>query len=126
MLLTEIFVPGTIPSLKNSKRIVKSKNGGVRIIKSIRAMEFFDTHIPNLSQLNQLNELNLKLVISVRYPDKRRRDLDNTLSTLLDLLVASNILIDDSAKHVSEITVKLVDDGYVGALIQIYRGNKND
>ena len=44
-------------------------------------------------------------------PDKRRRDADNSGKAILDLLVAHQIIEDDSSKFVREFTAKWVDSG---------------
>ncbi len=45
-------------------------------------------------------------------PDARRRDADNTLKCVLDALVASRVIEDDSNKIVREINVEWVREGH--------------
>ena len=46
------------------------------------------------------------LSLVVRYPDRRRRDLDNALSSVLDLLVDAGVLPDDAWTAVERIAVR--------------------
>ena len=66
-----------------------------------------------LSVLEQVKESvpfskKVKLIYTVCYKDKRRRDADNAaIKFFTDGLVEANILKDDSAEYVDEISIKI-------------------
>ena len=45
--------------------------------------------------------------IYITEPDKRRRDLDNQATAILDALVAAGILPDDDSRHMQHLSVEL-------------------
>ena len=47
----------------------------------------------------------IKILFGIK--DKRKRDLDNMVSTILDCLVDSKILIDDSISFIEKITAEV-------------------
>lgn len=47
------------------------------------------------------------IFILIRVSDKRRRDLDNAVNTVLDALVQARAIADDSVKEVSSINAKV-------------------
>lgn len=95
----KITIPGQTPSKKNNKRIVYNKKTKKPfIITSKNAMDW-----DNESQWILLkyavggpfeNKVELSAVFYVK--DKRRRDLDNMLTSCQDALVKAGILKDDS------------------------------
>lgn len=52
--------------------------------------------------------LRCKLSIIYHIGDKRKRDLDNTLSSILDLLCDAGIIVDDSWTVVEQINISSV------------------
>lgn len=119
--IKSIFIDGAIPSLKNSKRIVRGKNGKPIIIKSQAAMDFFDRHIKYLSTIPCIHENNLFIEILFTPQDRRSKDLDNVATTILDLLVLANIIKDDNFNVVSELNIKVnMDRIRPGAFIKIW------
>lgn len=100
---------GVIPSKKNS-RLCASRGG--RIV-NIPSASYTDWHKRNLSLIVYQSQgkpravrVPCALSLVVRYPDRRRRDLDNALSSVLDLLVDAGILPDDSWTAVERIAVR--------------------
>jgi len=104
-----LHLSGVIPSKKNS-RLCASRGG--RIV-NIPSASYTDWHKRNLSsivyQLQYIpRAVRVPCAVSlvVRYPDRRRRDLDNALSSVLDLLVDAGILPDDSWTAVERMEVR--------------------
>lgn len=100
---------GVIPSKKNS-RVCASRNG--RII-NIPSASYTDWHAKNLSLIVYQEQgkpramrTPCEMELVVRYPDRRRRDLDNALSSVLDLLVDAGVLPDDNWTSVERISVR--------------------
>lgn len=57
--------------------------------------------------------------IALGMPDKRRRDIDNRVKPLLDLLVLHQVIQRDDSEFVPRIYVE-VGDGFVGARVSIF------
>lgn len=100
----KIEIQGTIPRKKNNKLLVKRGNSTIPITK------------PEIQ--NRLNEIKRAMAgnkYSGEYPvtveivfwikDNRRRDLDNMASSVLDCLVESGVIEDDSTKYVEKIVL---------------------
>lgn len=62
----------------------------------------------------------VKIDIQLGLPDKRLRDLDNTLKPIKDLLVKHGVIPDDSWKFVTALSVCLADIE-PGALVTVTR-----
>ena len=58
----------------------------------------------------------IKVEIQVCMPDKRKRDLDNLLKPILDVLGNYGVYEDDS--QISELSIKKIDDGQRG-IVQV-------
>ena len=106
-----IELTGVIPSKKNSR--VNTRSG-----RSFPGKEYTKWHRYALIELKRrvteyeargvsfpLTECGL-LTLNVLFPDGRRRDLDNALSSVLDTLKDAGIIRDDNWKEIREINVK--------------------
>jgi crossover junction endodeoxyribonuclease RusA len=71
------------------------------------------------SQRPQKHDGPVSIKIELTPPDKRRRDPDNRVKPLLDLLTAHQVIKDDSTDIVRVISVELDTDGEPGARIEI-------
>lgn len=100
-----LYIPGRIPSKKNSKRIVRRGNrslligsadylswkGSVALLLNSRAKE----------TIQQANSITLKF----KFPDNRRADLTNKAESIMDAIVDAGILKDDRWQVTSTITL---------------------
>lgn len=105
---------GVVHSKKNSKRIIYNRRTGKpQIISSAQAIEMERAIATQLSEQNAVKALKTpfdgkcEVHIKLYQPDKRRRDLDNQATSLLDGLVDAGILLDDHCKIVTKLTVEL-------------------
>lgn len=98
----KIEIQGTIPGKKNNKLLVKRGNRTIPITK------------PEIqARLNEIKGQMAGNKYSGVYPvtveimfwlvDNRRRDLDNMASSVLDCLVESGVIVDDSTKCVCDL-----------------------
>lgn len=70
------------------------------------------------SKQSELIEGPYAVYIVARPPDKRKRDLDNLLKPLLDVLTQAGIITDDSAiDDIRIVRMDPVKDGYVDILV---------
>lgn len=108
---------GEIYSKKNSKRIItNARTGRPQIISSERAknqeLEMVWSFRSQLQERGVRWEIGedseLEVTVFIYQKDRRRRDLDNQLTAILDGLVAANITPDDSNKFVKMLTVAQV------------------
>lgn len=109
----EFVYHGIIYSKKNSKQIIRnSRTGRPMLISSKQAQQMERDIVTQLSAQNARKPLKTPLDCECRVsttiyqPDRRRRDLDNQATSLLDGLVDAAILLDDKNSIVTEIRVK--------------------
>lgn len=109
-----------------NQRLIKSKTGIL-----INSAKYRDWHYLALFQIkNQLPKIetlqgHIKLSVEVHFKDHRRRDLDNIVKGLQDVLTEAKIFIDDC--QIDELFVKRAEidkdkKGYVIVLIDEIQG----
>lgn len=111
---------GVIYSKKNSKRIIKNwrthkpmivSNRNAKNQETAMAWEFRDQAVlekwPALNlDPEELANHQFRVEIKVWQKDLRRRDLDNQATAILDGLVASGVIPDDSCDVVQKLTIE--------------------
>lgn len=103
--MIELKIIGETPSKKNSR--INLPNG-----RSIPNKRYTEWHRDAIAQIcHQTHEkapYNDAIALSIHFThgDRRRRDSDNGVSSILDLLVDAGILLDDKWEIVQEIHVK--------------------
>lgn len=119
----EIFlvnIPGEVLAKKNSR--INTKSGKSFPSKSYRA--WHDGSIVLLCAearrqgLARPIDSPCSVCIVIRHRDHRRRDSDNVLSSVLDLLVDAGILADDRWQIVRQVGI-VADIGEAGCLVSI-------
>lgn len=118
--MINFIIHSETPAKKNSR--ITLKNG--RSIPSERYRKWHDTaQLEILTQKKGFNypiEKPVKIKVTFTHGDKRRRDSDNGLSSVLDLLTDCFILSDDNWEIVREIKViNLYEKNNAKAEIQI-------
>lgn len=102
------FLKGEVPAKKNSRQTLE--NG--KTIPSKNYQKWHETAIfqlifqRNSQKIAKSLEFPLKLEITLTHGDFRRRDGDNALSSILDILQDSKILSDDKWLICRKITVE--------------------
>lgn len=108
-----LWYHGAIVAKKNNKRIMRAANGRPWIASSqeakaqeqVMAYEFADQAREQGWQAE--DKTAYKVEIYITEPDRRRRDLDNQATAILDALVLAGVLSDDDNKHVQALRVEL-------------------
>ncbi len=118
-----LHLSAPIPSKKNSRLVVGRGRGRALNIPSEAYRKW---HRANLGSVRaQLAEQEipaapLELRLRIHLADRRRRDLDNALSSVLDLLVDAGALKDDSWAVVPRMQVEAeLAPGQAGAVVEI-------
>lgn len=100
-----LTLAGEVPSKKNSRRIVLA---GTKV-RSLPSVNYEQWHKDMLWQLKKVKpyagEYPVSVVISLYPGTKRRKDLDNVASSILDTLVDAGIIVDDDITHVESVHV---------------------
>lgn len=104
-----VYLYGTVPSQKNSKKIFRNKRTGSPILVT-------DSKVTNwkrgaaLALKAQLGKIEgpVKITFNFTHQNRVRRDLDNAISTLLDTLVQAEVIEDDKSMIVQSIEANLI------------------
>lgn len=113
--MIELTYFGVIHAKKNSKQIIKNPHTGKPMIISNgkardqeEAMAWaFKTQAPQAwLQYAVHPETMVEITIHIWEKDRRRRDLDNQATAILDALVQGNVIPDDSSQIVRKLTVE--------------------
>lgn len=103
----EFTIPLVIPSQKNSKRIAINKRNNRPFVMSDQRIKDWrnqaSVFLPNENVKGRV-----EIEFNFTHKDKRRHDLDNEVSSLLDLFVLNGLLEDDSCFIVNKITANFV------------------
>lgn len=99
----KIVLTGETPSKKNSR--INTRSG--RSFPSKKYSGWHKTAKMQVLAQTVPEQFGFGLVLSIRFVhgDLRRRDSDNMVSSILDLLVDSNVLLDDNWQIVNRIEV---------------------
>lgn len=120
---------GIIKAKKNSKQIIRGRDGRPLIISNTAAraneadmIEQFEAQLAEYGKrpmtaaertkaMLDANEcrLNYKIEATIYQPNNIRRDLDNQITSILDALTKSGAILDDCRKYVKELSV--IDGG---------------
>ncbi len=111
--MLKLWYRDVIVAKKNNKRIMRAPNGRPWIASSqeakmqeqVMAYEFAKQAKEQGWQANDKAAYYVEIYITE--PDKRRRDLDNQATAVLDALVQAGVLPDDDNKHVQSLHVEL-------------------
>lgn len=113
--MIELTYFGVIHAKKNSKQIIKNPHTGKPMIISNgkardqeEAMAWaFKTQAPQAwLQYAVHPETMVEITIHIWEKGRRRRDLDNQATAILDALVQGNVIPDDSSQIVRKLTVE--------------------
>lgn len=106
---------GQVTGKKNSKMIAINRHTGKPFVKmNERAKQQEKEMVENFSYDMKFNKLtpedfagrHIEVIVEVWNQDKRKHDLDNQLSTILDALVKAKVLPDDSQETVNKVSAE--------------------
>jgi Holliday junction resolvase RusA-like endonuclease len=104
-----IFIGGNTPSLKNSKRVVRMRNGATTLLPSQTVVNYVKKHgheyMDNIDTWNEMlfkspKDYPIKVGLRFVRDSRRRFDYINAAQIVLDLMVKHGYLPDDDAAHV--------------------------
>lgn len=110
--MLEITLEGTIPSKKNSKRIV-GRGKRMFIISSKNYLEWEKEKADEIyGQLDEITAITTPIRLSITFSSstKRKWDLSNKVESIQDLLVKVGILEDDNWSIVQELEVSFIPE----------------
>lgn len=122
----ELRYNGAIVAKKNNKRIMRAPNGRPWIASSQEAKDqeqrmAYEFKMQAAAQKWQADAGKAyKVDIGITEPDKRRRDLDNQATAILDALVLGGILPDDDNKHVQDLHIYVLGYDKYDPHVKIY------
>lgn len=100
-----ITIEGTVPAQKNNKTVGTNRVTGKIFVTSSKTVKSWQKEAEKQLKLYGYRFTGeFGLTMEFFNPDKRPRDLDNQVSTVLDALVKAGIIIDDSCKYLKMIT----------------------
>ena len=109
-----------IPSKKNSRLVVGRGRGRALNIPSAAYRRWHAQNIRYvLAQANGEKVERCALTLHVGFADRRRRDLDNALSSVLDLLVDAGVLPDDCWAVVPRIQLQAYEANVPEAVVSL-------
>ena len=102
----KFFLPLNIPSQKNSKMIAYNKSTGRPFVMSNPKVKQWQSEVA--SMLYGLPKIVGPVKISMEFihKDRRKKDLDNECTSILDALKNNRIIEDDNCDIVREISLK--------------------
>jgi Holliday junction resolvase RusA-like endonuclease len=105
----KLTIKGNVPSQKNRKIISQNRATGRPFLRSAPAVkEWQESALLQLKQQwrgFQMTGYPITVTVVVYYDNLRRHDLDNALGTVMDALVAAEIIEDDSTNYVECICI---------------------
>lgn len=110
--MLEITLEGTIPSKKNSKRIV-GRGKRMFIISSKNYLEWEKEKANEIyGQLDEITAITTPIRLSITFSSstKRKWDLSNKVESIQDLLVKVGVLEDDNWSIVQELEVSFIPE----------------
>lgn len=106
-----ITITGVVPSLKNSKQLFINKRTGKHFITSSDKVKVWnETALWQLKSVKPVKGYPVAMYCTFYMKDSRRRDLDNCLSSVLDILVKAEVIEDDSWMYIPRIVLTAEKD----------------
>lgn len=100
-----ITIAGQTPSHKNSKQITRFRNGRTALINNRRYLAWKNPAILQAKTQTIVREItSTEITATFFVEDRRHRDLDNMLASVLDALVGAQVLADDNVFILPKIT----------------------
>lgn len=101
--MIEIFTR-KLPPTSNHRLMPMCMGGRGRLIKTKKFREWEAEMADDIPNYPMMEDVPLWVVIHIRFPDKRKRDIDGPVKPILDLLVRHGCIKDDSRIERLEIT----------------------
>lgn len=102
-----MIIKGSVPSKKNSKRIVTNKSTGKPfMISSAKHENWHKDALPEMKKQfaeYRVTEYPIGITMTFYWPDRRRHDLDNGMATILDALKDAGVIEDDNFNFIDTV-----------------------
>lgn len=100
-----ITIHGVVPSLKNNKQLFINRKTGKHFITSSQKTKDWNTDaLGQLENVPPISQYPLAMYITFYMATNHRKDIDNMLGTVLDILVKAKVIEDDRWQLVPRIT----------------------
>lgn len=118
----QYILQGNVVPKKNSKNVVRRGNR-IFVLSSKRFMEWHKKAVAEITEqgVEETIDTPCHIDIVLYHSDKRRRDSDNAVASIFDLLVDTKIIADDSTKYIRSFSVKNKTAKESFAVIDIYK-----
>lgn len=120
----KLTIKGNVPSQKNRKIISMNPKTKRPFLRSAPAVkEWQESALLQLKQQwrgYKMTGYPINVTLVVYYDNLRRHDLDNALSTVMDALVAAEIIEDDSTAFVECITISFGGHDKVDPRVEVF------
>lgn len=105
----KLIVHGNVKAKKNNKRVMyNAKTHKPFIMTDKTTTDYINDAIKQLKEQFEgykITEYPIVVQMTMYYPTKHRKDLDNSMSTILDCMKTAGIIEDDDVLHVNEMYV---------------------
>lgn len=120
----KIVIKTSVPSQKNGKQIFINKRTGKRFITSSQNVKNWQEQaLWQLKGQTPIVGYPVALTMIFKYDSKHRHDLDNSASTVLDILVKAGLLEDDNTSYVETLTLQYGGVDKDNAGVEVYVDN---
>lgn len=117
----KIVISGAVPSLKNSKQLFVNRRTGKSFITSSQlSKQWVADALWQIKQCTPVEDYPVAVTMVFYFKDKRRRDLDNSCSSVLDVIKTAGVIIDDDYQHVCPITIDFGGVDNLNPRVEIY------
>lgn len=103
----KLIVRGNPKSKKNNKRVVYNKATGKPFIMTDKSTDkYIKDAIQQLKdQFEHYKIVNYPITVQMvfYYPTKHRKDMDNSMTTILDCMKTAGVIEDDDVTHINEL-----------------------
>lgn len=103
----KLVVRGNVKAKKNNKRVSYNKRTGKPFVMTEKkTTDYINDAVQQLKdQFRGYNITQYPIMVQMvfYYPTKHRKDIDNSMSTILDCMKLAEVIKDDDVKHVNEL-----------------------
>lgn len=103
----KLIVKGNVKAKKNNKRVMYNKATGKPFIMTDRTTDDYlkDAVIQLRDQFKgyRISSYPISVQMVFYYPTKHRKDIDNSMTTILDCMKTAGVIEDDDCTHVNEL-----------------------
>lgn len=103
----KLIIKGNVKAKKNNKTMaVNRKTGKMFPMTDPKATEYMKSAVTQLQEQfggYRISDYPITVQMIFFYPTKHRKDIDNSMSTILDCMKTAGVIVDDDVTHVNEL-----------------------